>query len=191
MKKNKHSESNPVFMESPFDRYQFAVRQAQARGVEYPYTVAELELNDFNVDTIVEGSITEAGFERLKLDDAGSRILNANTLEYQRYFVPWPNLAVGEKIWNVYKKERAVKEAEVKLSPVLSPHGWSDPVQSPSHYDLPGGIQVIDLIRGESFLRGNIIKYVMRAPHKQNELEDMKKALRYLTWEIERLENES
>lgn len=69
-------------------------------------------------------------------------------------------------------------------------HLLRDPVQSPSHYDLPGGLKVIDVVRDESFLRGNIIKYVLRAPHKQNELEDMKKALRYLTWEIERLENE-
>lgn len=68
--------------------------------------------------------------------------------------------------------------------------GGSDPVQSPSHYDLPGGIQVIDLIRGESFLRGNALKYIFRAPHKGNELEDMKKSREYINWEIERLENE-
>jgi hypothetical protein len=65
-----------------------------------------------------------------------------------------------------------------------------DPVLSPSHYDLPGGIQVIDLIRGESFLRGNALKYIFRAPHKGKELEDMKKAAEYVKWEIERLENE-
>ena len=63
-------------------------------------------------------------------------------------------------------------------------------VDSPPHYDLPGGVQVIDLIRDESFLRGNLIKYVFRAPHKGNELEDMRKAAKYLKWEIERLENE-
>jgi hypothetical protein len=177
-------------MESPIDRYRFFVERAKSRRVEYPYTVAELELNDFNVDTIVEGSITEAGFERLKLDDSGSRILNANTLEYQRYFVPWPNLAVGEKIWKVYKGEKAAKDAETRLSPALDPRGWSDPVLSPSHYDLPGGIQVIDLIRGESFLRGNALKYIFRAPHKGKELEDMKKSREYINWEIERLENE-
>lgn len=72
----------------------------------------------------------------------------------------------------------------------LDSESLPDPVQSPSHYALPGGIQVIDLIRGESFLRGNLIKYVFRAPHKGNELQDMKKAAEYLKWEIERLENE-
>jgi len=77
---------------------------------------------------------------------------------------------------------------QVGVSPATLHNG--DPVQSPSHYDLPGGMQVIDMIRGESFLRGNIIKYVMRAPHKGNELQDMKKAAEYLKWEIERLENE-
>lgn len=64
----------------------------------------------------------------------------------------------------------------------------SEAVTKPAHYDLPGGIQVIDLIRGESFLRGNLLKYVFRAPHKGNELEDLKKAAEYLKWEIERVE---
>lgn len=75
-------------------------------------------------------------------------------------------------------------EREVVFRPSRSP------VQSPSHYDLPGGIQVIDLIRDESFLRGNLMKYIFRAPHKGNELEDLKKAAEYLKWEIERVENE-
>lgn len=78
---------------------------------------------------------------------------------------------------------------ENEIEPATLQYG--DPVQSPSHYDLPGGLKVIDIVRDESFLRGNIIKYVLRAPHKQNELEDMKKAAEYLKWEIERLENES
>jgi hypothetical protein len=78
---------------------------------------------------------------------------------------------------------------EGKLSPSVLQHG--DPVQSPPHYNLPGGIQVIDLIRGESFLRGNALKYIFRAPHKGKELEDMRKAAEYVKWEIERLENES
>lgn len=77
---------------------------------------------------------------------------------------------------------------ENEIEPATLQH--SDPVQSPSHYDLPGGIQVIDLIRGESFLRGNALKYIFRAPHKGNELEDMKKSREYINWEIGRLENE-
>lgn len=66
-----------------------------------------------------------------------------------------------------------------------------DPVNNPTHYQHPSGIEVIDITRHESFLRGNVIKYVLRAPYKGNEVEDIKKALKYLTWELERLEKQS
>lgn len=42
----------------------------------------------------------------------------------------------------------------------------------------------------ESFLRGNIIKYVMRAPYKGDELLDMRKAYEYMGIELARLEAE-
>lgn len=63
-----------------------------------------------------------------------------------------------------------------------------DNVKNPKHYYHPSGVQVIDITRYESFLRGNIIKYVMRAPYKGHELEDLRKAHEYLSWEIERVE---
>lgn len=63
-----------------------------------------------------------------------------------------------------------------------------DPVKKASHYNShPSGIEVIDIIREESFLRGNIIKYVMRAPYKGNELQDLLKARQNLDWEIDRV----
>lgn len=67
-----------------------------------------------------------------------------------------------------------------------------DVVSAPSHYRAhPSGIEVIDITKHESFLRGNVLKYVLRAPYKNNELEDMRKAQQYLAWEIERLEGEN
>ena len=63
----------------------------------------------------------------------------------------------------------------------------SDEVNSPKHYDHPSGIQPIEITQFESFLRGNIIKYVMRAPYKNNELQDLKKAEFYLRMEIDRI----
>lgn len=60
------------------------------------------------------------------------------------------------------------------------------------HYKQhPSGIEAIQITRHESFLRGNIIKYLLRAPYKGAELSDLKKALQYLQWEIERVENET
>lgn len=66
-----------------------------------------------------------------------------------------------------------------------------DPV-NPSHYSAhPSGVEPIVITRHESFLRGNVLKYVLRAPFKGRELVDMRKARQYLDWEIERLEGET
>ena len=65
----------------------------------------------------------------------------------------------------------------------------TDPVSSPSHYrSHPSGIETIQITRHESFLRGNVLKYVLRAPYKGSEIEDLKKAAQYLRWEIDRAE---
>lgn len=59
------------------------------------------------------------------------------------------------------------------------------------HYQAhPSGVEVIEITQYESFLRGNIIKYIMRAPYKGTELEDLEKAAQYLQWEIERVKEE-
>lgn len=63
-----------------------------------------------------------------------------------------------------------------------------DPVTQPEHYSVhPSGVEPIDITQHETFLRGNIIKYVMRAPYKGNELQDLRKARVYLDWEIQRV----
>ena len=60
-----------------------------------------------------------------------------------------------------------------------------------NHYrSHPSGIEAIEITQYESFLRGNILKYVLRAPYKGSELKDLKKAAEYLQWEIERVEEE-
>ena len=61
-------------------------------------------------------------------------------------------------------------------------------IDHPSHYNM--GIEAIDYIESHSmnFNIGNVIKYVTRAKHKNNELEDLKKALWYLQREIANLE---
>ena len=65
-----------------------------------------------------------------------------------------------------------------------------DVVNHPKHYKHPSGIEAIEITRHESFLRGNIIKYVLRAPYKGTELQDLEKAAVYLEWEIERVRRE-
>ncbi len=68
----------------------------------------------------------------------------------------------------------------------------SDPVKHPSHYtSSASGIECIEVTRHMNFCRGNAIKYIWRAGEKggpDKEVEDLRKAIKYLEFEIERLE---
>jgi hypothetical protein len=63
-----------------------------------------------------------------------------------------------------------------------------DSVNSPAHY-LVGGIETIDFIEAKAlnYNLGNVVKYLTRADHKGNKLEDLKKARWYLCREINNL----
>jgi len=63
----------------------------------------------------------------------------------------------------------------------------SDNVNHPKHYNQVPGIECLDVVKHFSFLRGNALKYLWRADHK-NGLEDLKKALFYVQAEIAELE---
>lgn len=72
----------------------------------------------------------------------------------------------------------------------------SDNVNQPSHYTT-GGIETIDFIQAklgkEGFIAyciGNVMKYITRYQHK-NGIEDLKKAMVYLGWAVETMEDEN
>lgn len=58
------------------------------------------------------------------------------------------------------------------------------------HYENNKGYDVIDFIKDYNlnFNRGNVCKYLARAGKKDNELQDLRKALDYLQREIEHYE---
>ena len=58
-------------------------------------------------------------------------------------------------------------------------------VNSPAHYKV-GGIETIDFIEAKrlNYNLGNVVKYITRADHKANRLEDLQKAAWYLSREI-------
>lgn len=62
----------------------------------------------------------------------------------------------------------------------------NDIINHPEHY-TKGGIEVRDFIDSWhlDFNSGNVIKYVVRAPYKGTELQDLKKAQNYLNHLIE------
>lgn len=65
-------------------------------------------------------------------------------------------------------------------------------VDHPEYYSV-GGLEAIDAITAwgfaEGFNRGNAIKYIVRAGRKgaETEVEDLRKAIKYLEFEIARL----
>ncbi len=65
-------------------------------------------------------------------------------------------------------------------------------VNHPDHYNS-GQYEVVDVIDdagfGEGFCLGNALKYILRAKHKENYVEDLKKAKWYLEYLIQRIEN--
>jgi hypothetical protein len=66
-----------------------------------------------------------------------------------------------------------------------------DPVNHPAHYKV-GGIETIDFIEAKKFNYnlGNVVKYVSRADHKGERLENLEKARWYLDREIGNLSEE-
>ena len=62
-------------------------------------------------------------------------------------------------------------------------------INHPSHYNQ-GKYEAIDVIEDWklNFNLGNTVKYISRAGHKDNIIQDLKKSLWYLNREIERLE---
>ena len=80
---------------------------------------------------------------------------------------------------------RTVRGVKVEAPPA------PDLVNHPPHYTT-GGIETIDFIRAKQldYCLGNVVKYITRAPHKGNEVQDLKKARWYLDRAIsERTDN--
>lgn len=67
--------------------------------------------------------------------------------------------------------------------------GEKEMINHPSHYNK-GKFEAIDVIEDWklNFNLGNTVKYISRAGHKDNIIQDLKKALWYLDREIKRLE---
>ena len=75
---------------------------------------------------------------------------------------------------------------ETSNMPITMTEPVADPVNHPAHYKV-GGIETIDFIEAKSlgYNLGNVVKYITRADHKGNKLEDLRKAQWYLTRAIE------
>lgn len=66
----------------------------------------------------------------------------------------------------------------------------SEQINHPQHYN-PGKIEAIDVIEdwNLNFSLGCVVKYICRAEYKNSTIQDLEKALWYLTREVERRKN--
>lgn len=73
-----------------------------------------------------------------------------------------------------------------KVEPSPDPAKPSDPVEHPSHYTH--GIEPIEVIEswGLNYRLGNALKYICRADHKGQPVQDLEKAAWYLNREIQK-----
>jgi hypothetical protein len=89
--------------------------------------------------------------------------------------------AIAKKLGMTIKAVAAIRNGIGKTKKETLIITVSDTVNSPAHY-THGGIETYDFIRAKklSYELGNVVKYVTRAPYKDNYLEDLKKARWYL-----------
>lgn len=100
--------------------------------------------------------------------------------------------SINEINKEVMENPIVLKEKQVKTFSNSCMNAEDKHVNHPEHY-TKGGIEVHDFISawGMGFDTGNVIKYVTRAPYKNNKLEDLKKARWYLNKLIEEAEKEN
>jgi hypothetical protein len=89
------------------------------------------------------------------------------------------------KLVHVSTSDNSIEKAMANELPITMHEPKSDPVNHPAHYKV-GGIETIDFIEAKqlNYNLGNVVKYITRADHKGNRLEDLEKARWYLDREI-------
>lgn len=96
------------------------------------------------------------------------------------------NKTVYSVRWKL-KQENKVVDLTAAGSPITDKTEFimPDPVNHPYHYTT-GGIETIDFIEAKqlNYNLGNVVKYITRADHKGNRVEDLRKAKWYLEREI-------
>lgn len=176
-------------------------------GKEY----VEIEQKDAKIGDLLH--ITMAGIYRCNIHKFIYMITDDG------YFVTGTELPDGHSflyngdIFRTYKYVKDVEETPVpkeQIIPLTNPKKahdlinqtsknitQTDTVNSPSHYNQTK-IEAIDIIEDVTagyqsnvkYHIGNAIKYLIRAPFKNNTVEDLKKAVWYIQRAIEKLEGE-
>lgn len=109
-----------------------------------------------------------------KLDSMGRAVIHGGWIVYDKQGDDW----AAEKVASQAK----VKISVNRLNAV-----------NPNHYVFPGGVEVRQISAHLTSFGGQAVQYVARATrldgqNKGEAVEDLKKAIKFLTWEIERIE---
>jgi hypothetical protein len=90
---------------------------------------------------------------------------------------------VSEAVYEIGKRKAALWQPPelLPVPPITMEEPAADPVNHPAHYKV-GGVETIDFIeaKGLTYHLGNAVKYISRADHKGNRLQDLAKAKWYL-----------
>ena len=86
-----------------------------------------------------------------------------------------------------FTSNRPILNPEIAIEEIAVEEPKSDPVNHPAHYKV-GGIETIDFIEAKKlgYHLGNAVKYITRADHKGNRLQDLQKAKWYIDRAIEK-----
>lgn len=94
-----------------------------------------------------------------------------------------------DRTYRFFASEMEKISTEKELEVIETPERKPDKISHPAYYNH--GIECIDYIQSHDFgfCLGNAIKYITRAGYKTDDpREDLKKAIRYLEFEIEDIE---
>jgi hypothetical protein len=92
---------------------------------------------------------------------------------------------IEERMIRLRDLAKRLDTVRLKETPPAVVQATPDVVNHPAHYTT-GGIETIDFIEAKKlgYNLGNVVKYITRADHKGNKLEDLRKAQWYLSREI-------
>jgi len=156
---DKHPDAKPRQIASLFDV-----------GLKYVYQIRYKTKKDAKLKTVILSSSDVSVADKLGI----------STKDY------------ATRIWELTKgrdrRHPVTGKALMQGADIVTTH-HTDMVNHPPHYKA-GGMETIDFIEAKAlgYHLGNVVKYITRADHKGNKLEDLKKAQWYLARAIEQAE---
>ena len=120
--------------------------------------------------------------DKVKIVDEGTWQMRKDMYEYLGTIMTIKEIDEDRKCYKMFEDDGAYLWTDNMIEDKVTPHSN---VNHPKHYNH-GKYEVIDVIEDWklNYHLGNAIKYIARCEHKNNKVEDLKKAIWYLKREI-------